>query len=54
VQWYKEASTLKQQTILRDLLAKLEKQFTETTKLDGMIRENMRGLGYNINTWDII
>jgi hypothetical protein len=36
------------------LLAKLEKQFTETTKLDGMIRENMRGLGYNINTWDII
>ena len=30
------------------LTAKLDKQFTESAKLEAMIRENLRGLGYNI------
>jgi hypothetical protein len=35
VQWYKAASTFQQQTILRELLAKLEKPFTQTALLRG-------------------
>ena len=30
------------------LTAKLDQQFTESAKLEAMIRENLRGLGYNI------
>ncbi|MDB9485650.1 hypothetical protein PN478_06070 [Dolichospermum circinale CS-534/05] len=30
------------------LTAKLDQQFTKSAKLEAMIRENLRGLGYNI------
>jgi adenylylsulfate kinase-like enzyme len=48
VQWYKAASTFQQQTILRELLAKLEKQFTQTALLRGDdLREYVRlGISY--------